>query len=233
MINKPLSSNIHIRIRIRRIPEVEIRIRRMRSLNSFVTSLDDSILLGLISVLIVLHDCEAHSGVVWIMVNCRLQVLHLHNNHLTTLPEQLVALHQLSSLAVPFNRFITLPLVAAQMTHVHVSDVEVVSLAGNNIERLTSDTLAELKYTKYLDLRLNELTLPTTDTPKFVVLERLTHLDVRDNRIGELDIRVLRSLEHLNCERNSMVSLRLNGTSLRGLFAAENRESCVHFSVPL
>jgi len=51
---------------------------------------------------------------------CRLQVFHLHNNHLTMLPEQLVALHRLSSLAVPFNRYITLPLVAAQMTHVQV-----------------------------------------------------------------------------------------------------------------
>jgi len=148
----------------------------------------------------------------------------LHNNHLTTLPDHLVALHRLSSLSVPFNRFITLPLVAAQMTHVQVSNVEVVSLAGNSIERLSSDALAELKYTKSIDLRLNELTLPTTDTLKFVVLERLTHLDVRDNHISELDLHVLRSLECLNCERNSMVSLRLNGTSLRCLSAAENRE---------
>jgi len=183
-------------------------------------------------VIIVLHDLEACSDVV-LMVNCRLQVLHLHNNHLTTLPEQLVALHRLSSLAISFNRFITLPLVAAQMTHVQVSDVEVVSLAGNSIERLTSDALAELKYTKFLDLRLNELTLPTTDTLKFAVLERLTHLDIRDNHISELDLHVLRSLEYLKCERNSMVNLHLNGTSLRSLFAAENRESCVHFSVLL
>ena len=163
------------------------------------------------------------------MVTCRLQVLHLHNNHVTTLPESLVALHRLSSLAIPFNRFITLPLVAAQMTHVQVSDVETVSLAGNNIERLSSDELTELKYTKRLDLRLNELTLPTIDTLKFVVLDRLTHLDVRDNRISELDLRILRSLEYLNCERNSVVSLHLNGTSLRILAAAGNREFCALF----
>jgi len=154
----------------------------------------------------------------------RLQVFHLHNNHLTMLPEQLVALHRLSSLAIPFNRFITLPLVAAQMTHVQVSDVEVVSLAGNSIERLSSNALTELKYAKRLDLRMNELTLPTTDTLKFGVLERLTHLDVRDNHISELDLHVLRTLEYLNCERNSMVSLHLNGTSLRSLAAARNRE---------
>jgi len=161
---------------------------------------------------------------------CRLQVLHLHNNYLTTLPEQLVALHRMRSLAVSFNRFIVLPLVIAHMTHVQVSDVEVVSLAGNSIERLSSETLTELRYTKRLDLRLNELTLPTTDTLKFVVLERLTHLDVRDNRIRELDLHVLRSLEHLSCERNSMVSLRLNGSSLRSLAAAGNRECLVRFS---
>jgi len=146
------------------------------------------------------------------------------------LPEQLVGLQRLSSLAVPFNRFITLPLVAAHMTHIQVSDVEVVSLAGNNIERLASEELNELKYAKRLDLRLNELTLPTTDTLKFAVLDRLTHLDVRDNHISELDLRVLRSLEYLNCERNSMVSLHLNGTSLRSLAAAKNRESRMHFS---
>jgi len=155
-------------------------------------------------------------------------VLHLHNNHLTTLPESLVGLCRLSSLAVPFNRFMTLPLVTAQMTHVQVSDVEVVSLAGNNIERLSSDELTQLKYTKHLDLRLNELTLPTIDTLKFAVLEHLTHLDVRDNRISELDLHVLRTLEHLNCERNCVVSLHLNGTSLRILAAASNREfSCI------
>jgi len=145
----------------------------------------------------------------------------------------LVALHRLHSLAVPFNRFIALPLVAAQMTHVQVSDVEVVSLAGNNIDRLSSEALTELKYAKCLDLRLNELTLPTTDTLKFVVLERLTHLDVRDNRISELDLHVLHSLEHLNCERNSMVSLHLNGMSLRSLVASGNRESRAFFNIPL
>lgn len=165
----------------------------------------------------------------WIVVTCRLQVLHLHNNHLTTLPESLVALHRLSSLAIPFNRFITLPVLAAQMTHIQVSDVEVVSLAGNNIERLSSDELSELKYTKRLDLRLNELMLPTIDTLKFTVLEHLTHLDVRDNRISELDLHVLRMLEYLNCERNSVVSLHLNGTSLRILAAAGNREFCAFF----
>jgi len=119
------------------------------------------------------------------------------------------------------------------MTHVQVSDVEVVSLAGNNIDRLSSDVLTELRYTKRLDLRMNELTLPTTDTLKFAVLERLTHLDVRDNHIGELDLHVLRSLEYLNCERNSMVSLHLSGTSLRSLSAARNRESLAFFNILL
>ena len=179
------------------------------------------------------HVFVEDSDVSWIVVTCRLQVLHLHNNHLTTLPESLVALHRLSSLAIPFNRFITLPVLAAQMTHVQVSDVEVVSLAGNNIERLSSDELSELKYTKRLDLRLNELMLPTIDTLKFAVLEHLTHLDVRDNRISELDLHVLRTLEYLNCERNSVVSLHLNGTSLRILAAAGNREFCALFTVLL
>jgi PH domain/leucine-rich repeat-containing protein phosphatase len=153
-----------------------------------------------------------------------MRVLHLHNNHLTTLPDSLVALRCLNSLALAFNRFASLPLVAAQMTNIRLTDVECISLAGNQIERVSSEAVAEMKYARRLDLRLNSLTLPTTDTLKFTVLDRLTHLNVSDNRIAELDLHSLRSLEYLNCERNSMVGLHLNGAALRMLIAADNRK---------
>jgi PH domain/leucine-rich repeat-containing protein phosphatase len=153
-----------------------------------------------------------------------LRVLHLHNNHLTTLPDPLVVLRSLNSLALAFNRFASLPVVAAQMTNIRLADVECISLAGNQIERVSSEAVAEMKYARRLDLRLNSLTLPTTDTLKFTVLDRLTHMNVSDNRIAELDLHSLRSLEYLNCERNSMASLHLNGAALRTLLASDNRK---------
>jgi len=158
---------------------------------------------------------------------CSLRVLHVHNNHLTSLPDELVGVKCLNSLALAFNRFASLPAVAAQMTNIRLTDVECVSIAGNNIEKLTSVDLAEMKYARRADLRLNSLTLPTTDTLKFTVLERLTHLNVSDNRIKELDLHSLRMLEYLNCERNAMTSLHLNGATLRTLFAADNSKLVV------
>jgi PH domain/leucine-rich repeat-containing protein phosphatase len=157
-------------------------------------------------------------------LNSSLQVLHLHNNHLTSLPDELAALRRLFSLVIAFNRLLSLPPVVAQMTNVRVSEVESVVIPGNQIERLSSESLVELKYAKRIDLRLNSLTLPMTETMKFTVLERLTHLDVSDNRITDLDLRSLRVLEFLNCERNSMTGIQLNGVALRTLFAANNRK---------
>ena len=60
------------------------------------------------------------------------------------------------------------------------------------------------------------------ETLKLTALEHLSHLDVRDNNIGELDIRPLRTLEYLNVERNAMTSLQLNGMALKNLFAGYN-----------
>ena len=38
----------------------------------------------------------------------------------------------------------------------------------------------------------------------------------------DLDIRAIRCLEYLNCERNGMKSLQVNGASLKNLFASHN-----------
>ena len=75
---------------------------------------------------------------------------------------------------------------------------------------------------KKVDFRMNLLTLSPAETAKFVSLEHLTHLDIRDNCIRELDIRMLRTLEYLNVERNEMSILQLNGMALKNIFAAYN-----------
>lgn len=151
-----------------------------------------------------------------------LRALHIHNNHLTVVPEQLLQLRCLFVLVLAFNRFASLPPVVAQMTNVRYSEVENIIMTGNQIEKISSETLVEMKHVKRLDLRLNQLILPTTETMKFTILEHLSHLDIRDNQVVDLDIRVIRTLEYLNCERNAISSLHLNGTSLKYLFAASN-----------
>ena len=43
-------------------------------------------------------------------------------------------------------------------------------------------------------------------------------------QVLDLDIRAIRCLEYLNCERNGMKSLQVNGASLKNLFASHNSE---------
>ena len=134
----------------------------------------------------------------------------------------MIALRKLFILVLAFNKFTDLPPVVAQMTNVRISEVENIIMAGNQIERISAETLMEMKYVKKVDLRMNNLTLSTNDTMKFSVLEHLTHLDIRDNEVTELDIRALKTLEYLNCERNDMISLQVSGIALKNLFAAHN-----------
>ena len=97
-------------------------------------------------------------------------------------------------------------------------------MTGIQIQQLDSDTLVEMRHVKKLDLRMNQLVLSVDETVNFSMFERLTHVDVRDNRISELDMSSVRTLEYLNCERNAMVSLHVNGTALKNIFAACNCE---------
>jgi len=84
--------------------------------------------------------------------------------------------------------------------------------------------MSEMRHVKKLDLRMNRLVFSADETVNFSVFDRLTHVDVRDNRVSELDMSVVRTLEYLNCERNAMASLHINGTALKNLFVACNCE---------
>jgi PH domain/leucine-rich repeat-containing protein phosphatase len=134
----------------------------------------------------------------------------------------MLSLRKLFILVLAFNRFTSLPPVVAQMTNVRTSEVENIIMAGNEIDHIPSETLMEMKYVKKVDLRMNQLTLNATETMKLTVLEHLTHLDIRDNQVTDLDLRSLRTLEYLNVERNDMVSLQANGMSMKTLFASHN-----------
>jgi len=70
---------------------------------------------------------------------CRLQELHLHNNHLTALPDELASLRRLFVLVLAFNRFLHLPPVLTRMTKPNVSEVENVILSGNQVDAVDTD----------------------------------------------------------------------------------------------
>ena len=151
-----------------------------------------------------------------------LQALHIHNNHLRTLPGEMISLRKLFILVLAFNHFEVIPAVVPQLTDVRISEVENIIMAGNQIQSLPAEVITKMRYVKKADFRMNDLTLPPSEVARFTALEHLTHLDIRDNRIDELDIRVVKTLEYLNCERNAMYSLQVNGTALKNLLVAHN-----------
>lgn len=154
-----------------------------------------------------------------------LQILQLHNNHLSSLPESLSMLKKLVLLTLAFNNFTTVPLALLQCHESDKPKVDSFILAGNNIERFSSDTLRRMKHVRKLDLRLNKLVLPPSEQGKLSNLELVTHLDLRDNNITDLDVRCLKKVEYLNCCRNRLKTLQVSGVSLKTLLASHNRKS--------
>lgn len=53
-------------------------------------------------------------------------------------------------------------------------------------------------------------------------LQHVTHLDLRDNKLGDLDAMIFNNIEVLHCERNQLVTLNICGYFLKALYAASN-----------
>ncbi|XP_059164436.1 uncharacterized protein LOC131947287 isoform X2 [Physella acuta] len=150
-----------------------------------------------------------------------LQILHLHNNRLTSLPEELTLMKKLAVVVLAFNKFSQIPTLLLQPKQA-LFLVDSIIMAGNHITRLPPDQLAYMARTKKIDLRLNQLQIMPAETVKFQSLEHVTHVDIRDNQVTELDFRSLRCLEYLNCDRNLIKTMQLNGSALKHLYAAHN-----------
>lgn len=60
-----------------------------------------------------------------------------------------------------------------------------------------------------------------------LLFQYLTQLDVSENDIEVLDLSALDKLETLQCSRNRLKELTLNGRVLRSLIAGNNGKSCV------
>lgn len=53
-------------------------------------------------------------------------------------------------------------------------------------------------------------------------LHHVTQLDLRDNKLGELDATIFNNVEVLHCERNQLVTLKISGYFLKALYASSN-----------
>lgn len=69
-------------------------------------------------------------------------------------------------------------------------------------------------------VRLNKISSMVPDEPD--LLRHVTQLDIRDNRLTDLDASVFPRLEVLHCERNRIASLRVKGYLLKAIYASNN-----------
>lgn len=143
-----------------------------------------------------------------------LQTFLLDGNSLNDLPNELGSLQRLGYLGLSFNQFSHIPQVLERL-----ASMEKLCMAGNNLETLTLQNFRLLRV-KHIDLRLNKIALMVPDEPD--LLRHVTQLDVRDNRLKELDASVFPRLEVLHCERNCIHSLKAKGTLLKGIYASNN-----------
>lgn len=143
-----------------------------------------------------------------------LQTFLLDGNSLDELPNELGSLQRLSYLGLSFNLFSHVPQVLERL-----ASMEKLCMAGNNLETLTLQNFRLLRV-KHIDLRLNKISSMVPDEPD--LLRHVTQLDVRDNRLTDLDASVFPRLEVLHCERNCITSLKAKGSLLKGIYASNN-----------
>ncbi|XP_060796787.1 PH domain leucine-rich repeat-containing protein phosphatase 2 [Neoarius graeffei] len=149
-----------------------------------------------------------------------LQTLSLDGNHLSSLPDELGDLVQLCSLGLSFNTFPHIPAVLERL-----SAVDRLLMAGNRVEALELCSLLRMSHVKNIDLRLNGLRSVKSETLE--PIKQLIQLDLRDNRLTELDLSAACNLDTLHCERNQLEALTLSGFTLRSLYASNNRLSTI------
>ncbi|KAL4630989.1 PH domain leucine-rich repeat-containing protein phosphatase 1-like [Arapaima gigas] len=144
-----------------------------------------------------------------------LQTFLLDGNSLSALPEELGDLSQLGYLGLSFNEFQEVPVVLERL-----EAMERLCMSGNSLEVLHLQ-LFRMMRVKHIDLRLNKIRQVVPDEPDF--LQHVTHLDLRDNQLLELDTSSFHRLEVLRCDRNHLRSLKIQGSLLKSLHASANK----------
>ncbi|XP_048794620.1 PH domain leucine-rich repeat-containing protein phosphatase 1 [Lagopus muta] len=151
-----------------------------------------------------------------------LQTFLLDGNFLQSLPDELEHMHQLSYVSLSFNEFTDIPGVLEKLTA-----MDKLCMSGNCMDTLNLQVLKRMPHIKHVDLRLNSIRRLVADEIDF--LHHVTQLDLRDNKLGELDATVFNNVEVLHCERNQLVTLKISGYFLKALYASSNE--LVHLDV--
>ncbi|XP_063779068.1 PH domain leucine-rich repeat-containing protein phosphatase 1 isoform X2 [Pseudophryne corroboree] len=144
-----------------------------------------------------------------------LQTLLLDGNYLQTLPTEMGNMSQLSYLGLSFNEFTEIPEVLEKM-----AAMDKLCMPGNSLHVLWLKTLRRMPQIKHVDLRLNTIRSLLVDEVDFLL--HVTQLDLRDNKLTDLDVTCLSNLEVLHCERNRLTSLKISGYYLKALYASSN-----------
>ncbi|XP_073534762.1 PH domain leucine-rich repeat-containing protein phosphatase 1 [Phyllobates terribilis] len=144
-----------------------------------------------------------------------LQTFLLDGNYLQTLPAELGSLSQLSYLGLSFNEFTEIPEVLEKM-----AAMDKLCMPGNSLHVVDLKTLRRMPQVKHMDLRLNEIQSLLVDEVDFLL--HVTQLDLRDNKMTDLDVTSLSNLEVLHCERNHLTSLKISGYYLKALYTSSN-----------
>ncbi|XP_040841022.1 PH domain leucine-rich repeat-containing protein phosphatase 1 [Ochotona curzoniae] len=144
-----------------------------------------------------------------------LQTFLLDGNFLQSLPAELENMHQLSYLGLSFNEFTDIPEVLEKL-----AAVDKLCMSGNCLETLRLQALRRMPHIKHVDLRLNTIQKIIADGVDF--LQHITQLDLRDNKLRELDAMIFNNIEVLHCERNQLATLNVCGYFLKALYASSN-----------
>ncbi|KRX38517.1 PH domain leucine-rich repeat-containing protein phosphatase 1 [Trichinella murrelli] len=148
-----------------------------------------------------------------------LMVLNLQNNWLQSLPSELADCENLIYLNLSFNRFVTIPPVLHSLLQ-----LDSWLFSGNQIESLIPSNLLNVPVeVTRVEFRHNDIVIASMDPYSLDIFCFLTELDIRDNKgVSMLDLTALSLLQVLNCERCSIMVLRLNGNCLTEVNASKN-----------
>ncbi|XP_049799965.1 protein phosphatase PHLPP-like protein [Schistocerca nitens] len=171
----------------------------------------------------------------------RLALLDLSSNCLRDLPDSLRDLQQLQELRLDRNQLVALPACLSQLPRLRalwaahnllsalppwLSTMRALSLLdvqGNRVEGVGRSSGGDVLQQQ--QQQLGRLVLRENLLKGRIVLAdygNLTQLDVSENNIETLDLSALSKLENVQCSRNQLVELTVNGKSLTSLIAGNN-----------